>query len=202
MVVPRVRAPHAAALLLTGLLTGCSVPAPDWHASRLPADFPALELELKSASGHRLDETRLAGTYVLLMFGYLSCPDVCPSTLARLRAALSALPPAVARRFRVVFVSVDPERDSPARLARYTGAFGEHFIGTTAGVPSLRRLMQRYGLSFGYSERSRGAAYTVSHPGGVFAFDAGGEARLLIDQGLSVEAIASDLHRLATGAGA
>ncbi|MDZ7787024.1 MAG: SCO family protein [Halofilum sp. (in: g-proteobacteria)] len=144
----------------------------------------------------------MAGQHTLLMFGYVSCPDVCPSTLARLSAALSALPSATAERFRVLFVSVDPERDSPTRIARYTRAFGDRFIGATASQARLRALTQRFGLSFSYGERAHDEPYTVSHPAGVFAFDTEGRARLLIGQGLSVDAIAADLRRLAAGTGA
>ena len=198
----RTLARRAAVLLLAGVLTGCSAPAPDWNASRLPSDFPDLALELTDESGRQLTAARMEGRHTLVMFGYVSCPDICPSTLARLSAALSALPPATADQFRVVFVSVDPERDSPRRLARYTRAFGERFIGATASEARLRTLTQRYGLSFGYGERADDKAYTVNHPAGVFAFDAQGRARLLIRQGLSVDAIAADLRRLATGADA
>ena len=194
-VAVRIRRGPAAALL-AATLTACAGDGPEWNATELPRDFPDLALGVTGESGEPLVRESLDGRVVLLAFGYTACPDVCPDTLGRLRAALGALPEPTAARVRVVFVSVDPRRDDPARLARYTAAFGERFIGATAPPPRLRELINRFGGSFSRGEDDGDGLYTVDHPAGVYAFDAGGDARLLIGRGQPVEAIAADIRRL------
>lgn len=192
----------ARALLAAGLaltLAACGT-GPDWHATRLPPDFPDLRFRLTGDSGETLRARAFDGRLVLLTFGYTSCPDVCPATLARLRAALAELPETVTERYRVLFVSVDPGRDTPLRLARYTGAFGDAFTGATADEDRLRALAHRYGASFSHGEPDAGGFYPVSHPSGVFVFDGNGRARLLIDPESPVAELVADLRRLARGA--
>ncbi len=192
----------ATCALLLASLAACDPAERAWNATPLPDDFPRLALGLTGESASPLTRQRLDGYAVLLVFGYTACPDVCPATLARLDAALSTLEPAVAERFRVVFVSVDPRRDDPARLARYTSAFGPRFIGATGPERRLRELANRFGLSFSHGPRDGSGDYTVNHPAGVFAFDARGRARLLIGRGLGVDAITADLRTLAPGGSA
>jgi protein SCO1/2 len=92
-----------------------------------PVDFAL------SSSSFRLSQHR--GEVVLLVFGFASCPDICPTTLASLAAAQNALSPAEKAQTRVVFVSVDPARDTPAQLTQYAGHFGERIVGVT-GTPA------------------------------------------------------------------
>lgn len=180
---------------LAAALAGCGT-QPDWHAQALPPGMPDLAFELTGESGAALRADDLAGRIVVLAFGYTACPDVCPSTLARLRMALAQLPEAAADRCRILFISVDPRRDRPRRLARYTRAFGERFIGATAPQPRLRRLAERMGASFTHHDPDTDGVASVSHPSGVFVFDARGRARLLIAPDQPPEAIAADLRRL------
>lgn len=186
---------HLLAGLALSVLAACGA-RPDWNAQPLPPGMPGLAFELTGESGAALRAEDLAGRVVLLAFGYTACPDVCPSTLARLRAALARLPEEMAARCRVLFVSVDPRRDGPARLERYTAAFGERFLGATGPEPRLRRLTERMGLSFAHGEAGGDGFHSVSHPSGVFVFDAGGRPRLLVDAAQGPEAIAADLQRL------
>lgn len=193
------RAPRApAALAVAALLAGCT--GGDWHARPLPPDFPDLAFSLQGESGGPLSHEALAGHGVLVMFGFASCPGVCPATLARLRAALDTLPEDVADHYRVLFVSVDPRRDDPADLARYTAHFGERFIGATGPEQRLREVANRYGMSFAYGEPRADGFYPVDHPAAVLVFDADRDARLLVPRDIAPAALAEDLERAAEGA--
>ncbi len=190
-----------AIIALAVVLAACS--EPEWRTSDIRGQFPALQFRLTGESGSVITEDDMAGRIVLLFFGYTSCPDVCPGTLARLSRVMQRLTPAQREDTRVLFVSVDPRRDSPQRLARYTSAFGEGFIGLTAGTGRLRELAARYYTTFSYGEPDAEGNYPVSHNGSVFVFDRDGTARLRItanDAGGvpsdSVEAITADLQRL------
>ncbi|MDZ7748625.1 MAG: SCO family protein [Halofilum sp. (in: g-proteobacteria)] len=99
----------------------------------------------------------------LLFFGYTSCPDVCPMTLSRLSRVLDRLEPDERRQIRVLFVSVDPRRDPPARLREYTNAFGPRFVGLTADVSRLEKLTSRYYTTFSYGEPDAAGNYDVRH---------------------------------------
>ncbi|MDN3521126.1 SCO family protein [Halomonas ramblicola] len=184
-----------AAALLVMLAVACSE-APQWQTRTLEPGFPGLDFELIVEDGETITEAQLEDAVTLLFFGYTHCPDVCPTTLARLGAALRELPEAQRDHVKVLFVSVDPERDDPQRLASYTGAFGAQFIGATAEPERLRQLASRYGSSFHHDAENEGEHYLVTHGSNVLAFDREGSARLLIRPEDGVEEIAHDLRLL------
>lgn len=188
-------------VLIAALALGMAACGPDSPAGieRVGAAFPDLRLGVTDESGAYLERDRLAGDIVLLYFGYTHCPDACPTTLARLRDALERLPDEVSDAVTIVFVSVDPNRDSPEDLARYTRHFGPSFIGATAPHERLRRLTHRLGTDFGYGDDYPEAPYAVTHPDTVFVFDRTGQARLLLRPAATPQAIASELRVLATG---
>lgn len=202
MTVSGVRLSALAGMLVAALaLTACS--EPEWRTNDIRGQFPDLEFRLTSESGEVITEADMADRIVLLFFGYTSCPDVCPGTLSRLSRVMGQLSPAQREQVRVLFVSVDPKRDSPQRLKRYTAAFGERFIGATAGIERLRKVTSRYYTAFSYGEPDAQGNYPVSHNGSVFVFDRDGTARLRITAndvgGIpsdSAEAITADLRRL------
>lgn len=173
-----------------------------WQGTPLGESFPALDTAVLSFYPDAPDAPELSGTapgVTLLFFGYLSCPDVCPTTLANLRASLDALPQSQRERVRVVFVSVDPARDSPERLSAYAAWFGPEFRAATAAPTQLRALVARYGSSFQLGEADAHGHYVVAHGSHVLAFDTAGRARLLIPHDSSPEAIANDLRQLLRG---
>ncbi|MBA1148812.1 SCO family protein [Ectothiorhodospiraceae bacterium WFHF3C12] len=172
-----------------------------WRTTALSADFPDLRFALTGENGQRITEEQLRGKVTLLFFGYTHCPDVCPTTLARLRLAIDSLPPKKRDAVRVLFVSVDPERDNPAHLARYTDGFGPWVIGATADEDRLRRLANRYGSSFSYGTADSAGNYPVTHGSSVLVFDDSGHARLLIRQDDAPDAVADDLRRLLASPG-
>lgn len=185
----------AALLAVALLLAGCSSQQP-WQTMDISSLMPALEFQLVDETGREVTAEDYRGEVLLLFFGFTSCPDICPTTLARLSSVRRGLPDELASRLRILFVSVDPKRDSPADLAAYTDAFGEGITGLTGDMKALRALNRRYRVTFGYGEADAEGNYEVSHSGAVFAFGPDGAARLLIRDRDSREAVMADLRRL------
>lgn len=182
-------------LLIMALVAGCSREA-GWQSTDISGLMPPLAFELQRAGGKALTADDLKGKVVLLTFGYASCPDVCPTTLARLANLIQQLSPAQAERVRVVFVSVDPKRDTPERLAAFVGYFDAGILGVTGTRERLEALARRYRTTFSYGAPTADGFYEVTHSSGVYVFDRDGEARLLFRPGDSIDAMATDLKRL------
>lgn len=180
------------------VLAGCAPREAGWHAKDVTGLLPDLEFAMTEAGGGAVSAADYRGEVVLLFFGYTHCPDVCPTTLARLAAARAAM-----RDHRdavqVLFVTVDPARDTAALLARYVPAFGPGMTGLRGDEDALAALARRYRVSYSRDAPDAHGGYAVSHSGGVFVFDRAGRARLLIRPGDPAPGIAADLERLAAG---
>ena len=183
--------------LLTLTLTGCETSQENWHGKDIQGLMPDLAFELKGTDGDTVTPADSRGQVRLLYFGFTSCPDVCPATLAKLRRAVNDMPDPLAGDVTILFVSVDPQRDTPERLASYAAFFGDRVVGLTAPEPELRDLTKRYRTTFGYDEPDAEGNYNVSHSSAVYAFDRSGEARLLLRPDLTGEQLTEDLPRLA-----
>jgi len=185
------------AVLAAVLAWGCSGGEGGWRTTDVTGVLPDLELSLHSDDMPVLEESDLAGQVVVLFFGYTSCPDVCPITLAKLRSTLQRLDKDRRRGVTVLFVSVDPRRDSAERLAGFTQAFGPRFVGATTGdLKALRELTSRYASSFSYGEPGSEGEYAVSHGSSAYVFDGRGRARLIVRPDDEAADIAQDLRRL------
>ena len=121
--------------------------------------------------------------------------------LTDLRRSVQQLPEEYQDDVTTLFVSVDPRRDTPERLASYVSFFGEGIVGLTAEEPTLRKLAKRYRTTFGYDQPDANGNYNVSHSSAVYVFDRSGSARLLLRPGLSPEQISEDLAQLARESG-
>lgn len=181
-------------LLLSVLLAGCE--DPNWHTSDISDIMPDLDLSLMDENGQQVEEDAYTGKTTLLYFGYTHCPDVCPTSLARMTAAIKKLDESARDDIQVLFVSVDPERDTPARLRQYTDVFGPQFIGLTGSTEQLDELTNRYRVSYGYGDKDANGNYDVSHSSGIFVFNAQGDARLLMRNSDPIPSMVSDLKRL------
>ncbi|MBS1270569.1 MAG: SCO1 protein [Gammaproteobacteria bacterium] len=177
------------------LIAGCGGEL-SWQTNDIGGLMPRLKFTLTSENGRTVTEKQYQDTVNLLFFGYTSCPDVCPITLSRLRSVIERLPADVAEHVRVLFVSVDPQRDNPGALREYTSVFGNHVVGLTGTEAQLDALTQRYRTTYGYGEPDEQGNYEVSHGSAVYAFDQTGEARLLIRDNDSLTAIVNDIRVL------
>jgi len=124
-----------------------SGPAADLHGFALLPVKAAPSVELTDQNGQPFDLSELQGSAVLLFFGFTHCPDICPTTLAQLAAARSALEER-ADDVKVVFVTIDPERDTAERLADYLGRFDPAFIGLTGSADEIAEAAQNYGIFY------------------------------------------------------
>jgi len=159
---------------------------------------PAQDFTLRTDEGKSFRLHDWLGSVVLLYFGYTSCPDVCPTTLAEFAQVKKLLGPA-AQRLRVALITVDPERDTPKRLRTYTRAFDATFLGLTGRRETLVSVWKAYGV-YVQSHRVPGSSvgYVVDHSATTFVIDAEGNLRLAVPFGTSVEDIRHDLQLLLT----
>lgn len=186
-----------AGLFLCLNMTGCgrSPASQPWHLLDITGHMPGLQFTLTRDDGQSVTQKEYLGRPVMLYFGYTHCPDVCPTTLADLAMALRQLG-SVADQVRVLFVSVDPARDTPAVLKSYVNAFGPWFVGLTGSQGQLTALTKRYRVAYRLGTADASGNYAVYHSSAVFIFDRQGNARLLTSLSDKSDFIAADLKRL------
>ena len=153
----------------------------------------ATEIDLARADGSRFRLSELRGDIVLLFFGYTSCPDVCPATMAKLRQALSELKQTDAERIKVVFVTVDPERDTPERVQEYVTQFHPAFIGLSGSTSELEKIWADYGIYREIAQEQSAAGYIVNHTVRVSLIDQQGHMRVSYSFDTPVEDFVHDL---------
>ncbi len=158
-----------------------------------PLALPDFELTATDGQPFRLSD--VAGDYALIYFGYTFCPDVCPLTMADVRQALADFEGR--DRVHVIFISVDPERDTPELLARYVKAFGPDFIGLTDDFEKTRAMMKPYGA---YAEKEAvtgsAAGYLVNHTARLYLVGPDRNLLLTYPFGFEPEDLRSDLTHL------
>ena len=135
------------------------------------------------------------GKVVLLFFGYLNCPDMCPTTVARM-AQIRARMGADSDRVQGLFVTVDPKRDKPAALVQYLGSFDPTFVGLSGDHASTAAAASEFKVYFKAQTPDPGGSYTVDHSGGVYVFDSFGRLRLMLRPGDPLDAMAADVAQL------
>lgn len=151
---------------------------PDFHATAYEPPETALDFALTEHTGRTLRLSDLRGRAVLLFFGYTHCPDVCPLTLNTLRSALDSIG-AGADEARVVLVTVDPARDTPAVLASYVTRFGPGVSGLTGPQETLRKVYTAFGVGAQTVPGEHGHP-TVMHTSGIYGIDREGRIRVLL----------------------
>jgi protein SCO1 len=192
----RPRSLTALALFSLCALAACAKPAEPWHLTDVSGHLPDLDFSLVDDTGAAVTGQSFAGRATLVYFGYTHCPDVCPETMARLMQVLQRVGPD-ADKARIVFISVDPARDTPALLHAYVRAFDDkHAVGLTGTERAIESVAQRYRVAYQMEKRDPDGAYEVTHSSAVYIFDAAGHARLLATDQDSIDAIASDLERV------
>jgi protein SCO1/2 len=172
-----------------------------WHGTDMTGTLPALSFTMTRASdGKVVSAADYKRKIVLLYFGYTFCPDVCPTTLLNVSLMLKKLGP-LADRVRVLFVTVDPQRDTLAVLKQYTGAFAPQMVGLRGTADELAALAKRSRVAYSVQPATKDHPYTVTHSSAVYVFDGNGDIKLLFS-GLSaggpdVDGNAEDLRAIA-----
>jgi protein SCO1/2 len=184
----------ALTLLAVLMLTACHE-TPVWRGQDVTGLMPDLGFELTDSNGQRVRTESMLGRANLLYFGFTNCPDICPATLGQIKVALEALGPEAAG-VKVFLVSVDPERDTPAALSRYTAAFGPWLHGFTGSKAELKAMNNAFKVDFLAQEPNLSGQYDVMHSNRVFGFDASGRCRVLMPNTANTAATLADLRQL------
>jgi len=184
---------HCAALVL--LLTG-SATAAEFKGGLLTPSKMAPDFSLTTPEGKPFRLSGERGKVVALWFGYTFCPDVCPTTLAELAQVRSRLG-GDGNRFRIVFVTVDPERDTQARLREYVSAFSGSFTALTGAPERLAETRKAYGVVADKRVvAGTSAAYLIDHSAFVYVIDPAGQLRLMFPFGMPIEDMTHDIKLL------
>lgn len=192
---------HCAALcaLLVPCLVAAAAAVPAFRANDITdAGFAIRSFELTDHSGRARTLTDFKGKVVVIVFGFTSCPDVCPTTLAALASVVRALGKD-APRVQVLFVTLDPERDTAPLLSAYVPAFHPSFIGLHGSTEQTRRAAREFRVSYQKVAASAGGDYTLDHSTHSYVFGADGRLRLFLRLGVAVGDIEHDLKLLLAG---
>ena len=139
------------------------------------------------------------GKLVFVFFGFTHCPDVCPTTLAEMAGIMKALGPG-SERLQVVFITLDPERDTPELLASFVPAFHPSFLGLTGDQATIDKVAKDFKVFAQKVPGKDGKSYTIDHTAGSYVFDAQGRIRLFVRHGQPDDALLKDLRQLLAGA--
>lgn len=155
--------------------------------------------ELTDHHGKRRTLADFKGKVVTVFFGYTQCPDVCPTTLSEMAEVMKLLGDK-ADRVQVLFITVDPERDTEALLAQYVPAFDARFIGLYGTAEETAKVAREFKVFYQKVKGSKPDVYTVDHTAGSYVFDAQGRLRLFVKHAQGAEPLAQDLRTLIDGA--
>lgn len=179
-------------------LEGCQ-PAPQppvFQATDITGAGFARDFRLTDHNGRVRTLADFRGKVVAIFFGYTHCPDVCPTTLSDFAAALKLLGTQEAGRVQVIFVTLDPQRDTPDILRQFVPAFNPSFLGMYTDADTLKRLANEYKVVYQKTSVKAADDYLIDHSAGTYIYDPTGYLRLLVPYGSGPEAIAHDLKIL------
>lgn len=178
---------------LLSFTAACAQDGPAFKAGVFSPPRQAPDFALHGSDGQALNLSRYRGKVIVVGFGYTSCPDVCPTTLATLAQARRKLG-AEAADVQVVYVTVDPERDDVERMKKYLAAFDATFVGAAGPADRLAAAREAYGV---VAERKTfSGGYAVAHSSAVYLVDRGGRLRALMPYGRGPEDYVHDLKIL------
>lgn len=185
-------------LLAVALLAGCGEPKPQFTSTDVSGLNFSGDFQLTDHNGKPRTLADFRGKVVVMFFGYTHCPDVCPTTMADLAAAMKKLG-AEADRVQVLFVTVDPERDTPELLGKYVPAFHPGFLGLRGSPEATERTAKDFKILYQKQPGQTPGTYTVDHSAGSFVFDTQGRLRLYVSYGQGPEVFAHDIGLLLRG---
>lgn len=185
----------AATVIAALLLAGCDKGAPVFNAVDITGAAYARDFALTDHTGKARTLADYRGKAVVVFFGYTQCPDVCPSTLADLAQARAQLGSA-GDKVQVLFVTLDPQRDTQQLLAQYVPGFDATFVGLRGTDEQTAATAKEYKVFFQKVAGKTPDTYTLDHTAGCYVYDTQGKLRLFLKHGLPVEAIVADLKRL------
>jgi protein SCO1/2 len=180
-------------------LAACSADKPAFKGIDITGAEYARELALPDSSGQPRTLADFKGKVTVVFFGYTQCPDVCPTTLAEIAEVKQKLG-ADGAKVQGVFVSVDPERDTPQVLAAYVANFGPDFVALRGTPEQTKAAAKAFKVFFAKAPGKSEGSYSMDHTAGAFVFDPQGRVRLFVRYGGGAEAMAHDIRLLLAGA--
>ncbi len=184
--------------LCMALLAGCMACAPDkpqFNAVDLTGADYAQGFQLKDHNGQMRTMSDFKGQVVVVFFGYTQCPDFCPTTLTEWVQVKKALGDQ-GQRLQAVFITVDPERDTPALLQTYMANFDPTFLALVPSMEELPNLAKSFKLYYKKVAGSTPTSYTMDHQAGTYIYDPEGRLRLYARYGIGPQAMAQDIAAL------
>jgi len=183
-----------AAALAALALAACEK-APAFHSTDVSGSDLGTDLSLTDFNGQPRTLQDFKGKVLVVFFGFVQCPDVCPTALADLTQVKAQLG-ADADRLQVVFVTVDPERDTPEILREYVTQFDPSFLGLRGDADATARVAKSYRVFYAKVPGKEPGSYTMDHTAGIYIYDPQGRLRLFARHNSGVEALASDIKQL------
>ncbi|MBA4142586.1 MAG: SCO family protein [Nitrosospira sp.] len=182
--------------LLPVALTACGNSAkPDFLSTEITGANLGKDFKLVDHTGRIRTLADFKGKAVVLFFGYTHCPDACPATMGNIAAALKKLG-AEAQRVQVLFVTVDPERDTPELLAQYLSGFDPTILGLSGSVQEIRDLAGEFKVFYQKQAGDTPEHHTVDHSLGTFIYDTAGTLRLYLSNDKDGDVFAHDIAEL------
>ena len=184
----------ALALLASAILIACGPPPPPFNATEVSNLAYGKGLGIPDTDGkiRRIDDFK--GQVTLVFFGFTRCPDICPTTLMRLRQVRNAVGED-ADKVQVLLVSVDPERDTADRLGAYVKSFDDSFIGLRPEPAQLEKVVKAF-HAIAVKVPTSGDDYTIDHSATIYVYDRKNQLRLIAQPTLEINLFAADLKRL------
>ena len=188
----------AAAALLAGCdRLGVGGAAASFKAVDITGADYAKDFDLADGKGRRWKLADFRGKVTVVFFGFTQCPDVCPTTMIELAEVKKRLG-ADGERVQGIFVTIDPERDTPEVLEAYVANFGAGFVGLRGSAEETAAVAKHFKIYYNKVPGKTPTSYTMDHTAGSYVFDAGGRVRLFTRHGTGAEALAHDLKLLLT----
>lgn len=182
-------------LALAAFLTSCEkAPAPSFQLTDITGAPFGHDFSLIDHNGQARTLADFRGKVVTVFFGFTHCPDVCPTTLAEMAQVMGELGPE-AQKVQVLFVTVDPERDTPQVLKQYVPSFHPSFLGMSGDADAISRTAKEFKV-FYQKQPLPGGGYSVDHSAGTYIFDQEGRLRLFASYGRGAPAILHDIRML------
>jgi protein SCO1 len=176
-------------------LAGCGAGGPKFEAADVTGASFGHDFALEDPDGRQRTLADFRGKAVVVFFGYTQCPDVCPATLATLAESMKRLG-ADADRVQVLFITVDPERDTAALLSQYVPAFDPRFLGLRGAAAATARTAKEFRIIYEKVPGATPGSYTMDHSAGSYVFDPQGRLRLFVSNGQGPDVFAHDLREL------
>jgi protein SCO1/2 len=184
---------RSAVLCLVFLVAGCAPPA--FKSVDITGAQYARDFSLEGPAGARRALADYRGKVVVVFFGFTQCPDVCPTTLSDLAEVKKRLGPD-GDKLQVVFITLDPERDTSELLAQYVPAFDSSFVGLRGSAEQTAAAAREFKIFYQKVPGKTATSYTLDHTAGAYVFDKDGRVRLFVRHGTGVDDIAADIRQL------